>query len=45
MEDPDVVRDHTLPKTKFAIMEDVNRHYRSWINTKFRVICTLEQGE
>lgn len=45
MEDPDVVHDHTLPEPKFAIMEDVNRHYRSRINTELGVVCILEQGE
>ena len=41
MEDSDVVRDHTFSETKFAIMEDINRHNFSGVNVEFGMVCIL----
>ena len=41
----DVVCDYTLPETELAIVENVNRHDRSRVNTKFGVVRVLGEGE
>ena len=41
MEDPDVVRDHALPKPKFTVVQNVNRHDGGRVQMKFGVICIL----
>ena len=41
MEDLDVVRDNTLAKPKFTVMQNVNWHDDGQVQMKFVMICIL----